>query len=326
MPRAAVSVPASRPSTAQELIYPTHGCRDVLRRHGIKPHDHARDNRRHIKELQQQVSERKAAEEAEAAKAASKAARRRAEGAYSAVPSRVAAQLAARPSSAPPSRHRPSPRNFYVGAPLQPAKQVTRAGRTAAWIEPPLLVPPPPPPAKSLPPPPLLEAAAEVEAAPHPASPPPTDYIARNIEAAKHASRRRQASARASDAAARVLFGRPEPAGKLPSYLIDRKLELAQRAAEKAAAAVSPEVPPHHHLLPREDCERVLADIRAARAELLEELDTFPFVVDTPTQKARHAQLTRELEQLDAAEAAFSRSKVVVADGPLPSYDRAAAS
>ncbi|EOD15999.1 hypothetical protein EMIHUDRAFT_210977 [Emiliania huxleyi CCMP1516] len=197
MPRAAVSVPASRPSTAQELIYPTHGCRDVLRRHGIKPHDHARDNRRHIKELQQQVSERKAAAEAEAAKAASKAARRRAEGAYSAVPSRVAAQLAARPSSAPPSRHRPSPRNFYVGAPLQPAKQ---------------------------------------------------------------------------------------PAGKLPSYLIDRKLELAQRAAEKAAAAMPPEVPPHHHLLPREDCERVLADIRAARAE------------------------------------------VVVADGPLPSYDRAAAS
>jgi hypothetical protein len=45
------------------------------------------------------------------------------------------------------------------------------------------------------------------------------------------------------------------------------------------------------------------------------ELDAFRFVIDTPTQKARHAQLISELAHLEAAEKAFSRKKVIVADG-----------
>lgn len=65
----------------------------------------------------------------------------------------------------------------------------------------------------------------------------------------------------------------------------------------------------------QEDCLRVLDEIRKSRVEVEKELDCFPFVVDTPTQKARHAQLTKELTQLEAAEKAFSRKKVVVADG-----------
>jgi len=33
-------------------------------------------------------------------------------------------------------------------------------------------------------------------------------------------------------------------------------------------------------------------------------------VIDMPTQKARHAQLIKELAQLEAADRAFSRKKV----------------
>ena len=46
------------------------------------------------------------------------------------------------------------------------------------------------------------------------------------------------------------------------------------------------------------------------------QLDAFPFVVDTVGQRQRHEALTKQLAQLEAADKAFSRTKVVVADEP----------
>jgi hypothetical protein len=240
MPRAAVP---GRPDTIHDLIYPSHGYRDQLKRQGIKPHDHVRDNRRYIKELQAKIAERKQISAANAEAAATTPGRK-----FMRVASRITADLSIpRPASAPSPRRQSAPaqRNFYAGKPHQPSQQVTRTGKTAAWVEPPLLVEDPTVsgPARRAPVPPRGGS----ENMPTQASP-TTDYVAKNIAAA---AQQRRASARSATREQRPLAPRTSPLGKLPAYLIDRKLELARIAAEEAANALPPGVPPNHHVLPK---------------------------------------------------------------------------
>ena len=42
-----------------------------------------------------------------------------------------------------------------------------------------------------------------------------------------------------------------------------------------------------------------------------------PFVISSYGMKCKHEALTKQLNELEAAETAFSRKKVIVADGPL---------
>jgi len=241
MPRAAVP---SRADTIQDLLYPSHGYRDDLKRHGVKPHNHARDNRRYIQELQAKIAERKLAI-ATAAEAAATTPRRR----FGGVASLVSVDIASpsRPGSAPSRRPQTAPprRNFYAGKPPQPTQQVTRTGKTAAWSEPPLLVDYPAAPSSACRAP--VPPRGGSENVPTQSSPAP-DFVARNIAAA---ARQRPKSARGAAPAERVPFQHFKSLGKLPAYLIDRKLELARVAAEEEANALPPGVPPNHHVLPK---------------------------------------------------------------------------
>ena len=54
--------------------------------------------------------------------------------------------------------------------------------------------------------------------------------------------------------------------------------------------------------------------MRSGKSAVHAALDSFPFIVDTPGQRKRHNELMRQLAELDAADKAFSRNKVVVAD------------
>lgn len=72
-------------------------------------------------------------------------------------------------------------------------------------------------------------------------------------------------------------------------------------------------------MLSEDERVRVLALVRKAQEKAHGQLDAMPFVIDTFGLKAKHEVLTRQLAQLAAAETAFSRRKVVVAnDGPAP--------
>jgi hypothetical protein len=153
------------------LLYPTHGIRDEQKRRGFTPRDHSKDNRRHIKEIQQHMHESKQQQE-EAAAAAAASPRT----SYKGVKSRVAAQLE-RPVSAPPRPTRAAPpKNFMLGKP---------AG-SAAWKDPPLLAPTSQPqltPRQKMKP----SVPANVPLA-RPAS--GVDFVKRNVESAKLARAR----------------------------------------------------------------------------------------------------------------------------------------
>lgn len=109
------------------LLHPTCGIRDELRRKGVTPRDHARDNIKLIREMQRKNAEKKAAA-AEAEATSPRASPR-----FNKVSSRVTRDLE-RPSTAElPLRPSP-PKPFMAGKPA-----ADRTGILTAWEVPPLL-------------------------------------------------------------------------------------------------------------------------------------------------------------------------------------------
>ena len=237
MPRTGLS---NRSDAVSALLNPTHGVRDQIVRKGGKPHNHAKDNRTYIKQLEKLNRERMEA----AAAAAAVRTPRPGSSKFKGVGSRVVKELAERPTSAPPpTARRPlEPRNFMGGTPKWQPNQAIAAG----WKQ-----------AESAS---KLDLAGEAQlksqrklrkpAVPKPdISPRPTsatDFVQRNASQAKVAQRR---SALPRTPSAEL---KHEHHGAMPPYLLDRMLQLAEAAAEREAAAKRPGVPKGHHILPEE--------------------------------------------------------------------------
>jgi len=228
------------------------------------------------------------------------------------VGSRVAADLV-RPSSAPrlssQPQSAPPPKNFMCGKPQQ---------GPVAWREQPLLKLAEdqqqltPRRSKSKP----AVPTRTVPARPRTAA---TDFVKRNALEAKLAPQRALLPVEPSTTELKS-----KSHGRLPAYLLDRKLELASAAAAKEEAGRPRNCPEGHHVLDDEERLRVLGVVRESKANVNAQLDAFPLVVDTPGQLRKHEELTRELAELEAADKAFSRNRVIVADAdgmPLPPTD-----
>ena len=57
---------------------------------------------------------------------------------------------------------------------------------------------------------------------------------------------------------------------------------------------------------------KMLDSVRQSKEHVNAQLGSFRFVIDTPGQIKRHQQLNQELDDLEAAEIAYSRSQVLV--------------
>ena len=286
-----------RSDRIHDVLNPSFGIRDELLRRGIKPHDHTKDNRMKIKALEKVNRERK-----EAAAAAQAAQARPSPRRYAGVESRVAANLS-RPATADaslPPRTPPEPRNFSCPKPQGPAGRIF-----TAWEAPPLLTSgrePLPPRAKMKP------AVPRREPPPPPAA--EVDFVKRNADLSALTPRKAAAAAPPSPPGT---GGKSKYHGRLPPYLLDRKLELAKVAADAAAATAPRECPPGTRILAEAERLEVLALVKAGQVKVHAELDKMPFVVDSYGLRVKHEALIKQLNQLDAAETAFSRKKVIVA-------------
>ena len=217
---------ANRSDAVAALLNPTTGIRDEQKRKGFKPHDHTRDNKQYIKQLQQMNRTR---EEVAAVEASTP---RKVSSKYKDVSSRVMTpRQLDRPSTAPaarPSSARPplEPRNFMAGRPAWQANQPFATG----WKQP-------------APQSTLAPAAAEKLSqrcktkAPVPkqdltpralgSSSSGTNFLQRNVSAASLAPRRSAAPGPPSE------DRKHEHHGALPPYLLDRKLAHAAAVAAK---------------------------------------------------------------------------------------------
>lgn len=300
--------------------------REELARRGIKPRDHERDNKLKIKQLQ-------TLNRARAAEAACIAPKRLA-AKYACIGSRVAAELSRSARSAQAhsnlsTRSAATLRNFACPKPDGPAGR-----HVTAWAPPAFLN-------EGGPEPPHREKrkAAVPPNKPHTPRAAAVDFVKRNAELSSLTPR----MAKVNSPSSPTTQHKSKFHGRLPPYLLDRKLELARVKAAREAANAPRECPEgtlHVRCRARRDivqsprdCDlragtrvlsedervRVLALVRKAQEKAHGQLDAMPFVIDTFGLKAKHEVLTRQLAQLAAAETAFSRRKVVVAnDGPAP--------
>jgi len=302
---------ANRSDAVAALLNPTTGIREEQKRKGLKPHDHTRDNKQYIKQLQQLNRTR---EEVAAVEASTP---RKISSKYKDVSARVMTpRQLDRPSTAPaarPNSARPplEPRNFMAGRPAwqanqpfaagwkQPAPQSTLAPAAAEQL---LLR------SKKKAPVPKQDLTPRGLASSSSASLKPTNFLQRNVSAASLAPRRSAAPGPPSE------DRKHEHHGTLPPYLLDRKLAHAAAVAAKEESEARRGVPAGHHVLPEQERARILSAVRDGREKVHAALDSLPFVKDTLRLRQRDTQLVQQLADLEQAEKAFSRKTVWVGD------------
>ena len=208
---------ANRSDAVAALLNPTTGIREEQKRKGLKPHDHTRDNKQYIKQLQQLNRTR---EEVAAVEASTP---RKVSSKYKDVSARVMTpRQLDRPSTAPaarPSSARPplEPRNFMAGRPAWQANQPFATG----WKQPAPQSTLAPAAAEQL----LLRSKTKAPVPKQDLTPRAlcpsssgTNFLQRNVSAASLAPRRSAAPGPPSEER------KHEHHGTLPPYLLDRKL------------------------------------------------------------------------------------------------------
>lgn len=101
--------------------------------------------------------------------------------------------------------------------------------------------------------------------------------------------------------------------GKLPAYLVQRKIEhaLAREAKEKEAERRRL-CPPGKKLVPEPKARAVVAQLQAEQASIQAELARLPLAASTPSALRRRAELDGRAREVQRLIATYSRKKVVV--------------
>ena len=103
------------------------------------------------------------------------------------------------------------------------------------------------------------------------------------------------------------LFTEKENYGKLPRYLLQRKLQIAEEYERKREGDRQARAPPGTRLMPEEERLQTLIMLEANKAEVEKHLKLLPFVVETPSQIKNKTNLEKRLQEIEEAEKLFSR-------------------
>ncbi|KAK9822379.1 hypothetical protein WJX81_005307 [Elliptochloris bilobata] len=102
--------------------------------------------------------------------------------------------------------------------------------------------------------------------------------------------------------------------GRVPAYLLDIKLRLAQQHAAKQAKKEAALIPAGMRVLPEEEREEMLGALGRTRAELERQMQALPFVIETPSARRHKAELDARFAEVEEALVLFSRRTVLVKD------------
>ncbi|KAJ3417043.1 Enkurin domain-containing protein 1 [Chytridiales sp. JEL 0842] len=108
--------------------------------------------------------------------------------------------------------------------------------------------------------------------------------------------------------------GRQTPLGELPKYLVDRKVEWADREKERLFQLEQQKIPKGMKLITEDERLETLEFLEETQKQLLHSLSQFGLVVESMTLKKKRAELEKKLEEIESAIEIFSRPKVFVQD------------
>ncbi|KAH7434158.1 hypothetical protein KP509_06G003300 [Ceratopteris richardii] len=100
--------------------------------------------------------------------------------------------------------------------------------------------------------------------------------------------------------------------GKIPSYLIRRKIELAQEMEKRMNEGKNNELPPGYVEMSEAEKNEVLTALKENKAVLEKKLGSMPLVCDTPSQIRAKSNIDSEIRDIENAVKRFSRPHVYI--------------
>eukprot|EP00472_Partenskyella_glossopodia_P007978 CAMPEP_0197525538 /NCGR_PEP_ID=MMETSP1318-20131121/12859_1 /TAXON_ID=552666 /ORGANISM="Partenskyella glossopodia, Strain RCC365" /LENGTH=262 /DNA_ID=CAMNT_0043079051 /DNA_START=59 /DNA_END=847 /DNA_ORIENTATION=- len=100
--------------------------------------------------------------------------------------------------------------------------------------------------------------------------------------------------------------------GKIPDYIIERKIELARKKEAERLAASENRVPPGMILLSEEQRLETLRKLQAGKEDVENELARFPLVVETISRKKAKKALENKMKEIEDAIKVFSQERVLI--------------
>lgn len=138
------------------------------------------------------------------------------------------------------------------------------------------------------------------------------DFVEENKLAAAAAAARRHIKAESKAAAGAGEFLHKSEYGQVPTYLLERKLQLAQEHEALMAAKAAAAIPPGLRVMP--ECERLetLGLLQQNRQEVEAKLSALSITNETHRMKRHKEELERRLAEIEDARRIFSRPNVLV--------------
>ena len=102
--------------------------------------------------------------------------------------------------------------------------------------------------------------------------------------------------------------------GKVPLYLQERKAEMAEEAAKRRRAEENKKAPAGMSLMPEEERLDTLKILKENLAATKDHLQRMPLLVETPSAIRRKANLERKIQEIEDAINIFNRPKVFIKD------------
>ena len=102
--------------------------------------------------------------------------------------------------------------------------------------------------------------------------------------------------------------------GKVPLYIQERKAEMAEEAARKRREEENKKAPAGMSLMPEEERLDTLNILKQNLAATKDHLQRMPLLVETPSAIRKKANLERKIQEIEDAINIFSRPKVFIKD------------
>lgn len=100
--------------------------------------------------------------------------------------------------------------------------------------------------------------------------------------------------------------------GKIPDYLIKRKIQKSREDEKRRLNAPDPDCPDGMIVLPEDERISTLRTLQETEREVEESLNRMPLVIETPSMIRRQKELEEKLKETKDAIKIFSQSKVFV--------------
>mmetsp|Transcript_37004 Transcript_37004/g.37657 ORF Transcript_37004/g.37657 Transcript_37004/m.37657 type:complete len:300 (+) Transcript_37004:183-1082(+) len=104
-----------------------------------------------------------------------------------------------------------------------------------------------------------------------------------------------------------------EAYGRLPDYLMERKMKAAIDEEERKKNAPDPDCPRGMKRMPEEERLSTLEVLTSSKEECMRQLSKLPFIIDTPMLKNKQENLEQKLREIDNALELFRKPKVFIA-------------